>query len=61
MHLPFVWQERSGVNVKKEIDKNEGNQEELQQGSPAKNIARIVLLVAVLVVAWFILDKIIGP
>jgi hypothetical protein len=49
------------VNGKKEIDKNEGNQEELQQDSPKKNIARIVFLVAVLVAAWFILDKIIGP
>jgi hypothetical protein len=35
-------------------------QEELQQGGPAKNIGKIILLIAVLVAAWFILDKLIG-
>jgi hypothetical protein len=35
-------------------------EEELQQGSPLKNIGRIIFLIVVLVAAWFILEKLIG-
>lgn len=34
--------------------------EEPQQGSLLLNIGKIVLLIAVLVAAWFILEKLIG-
>jgi len=36
------------------------NPEEPQQGSLLMNIGKIVFLVAMLVAAWFILEKLIG-
>lgn len=45
--------------MKNEIKENI-RQEKLQQGSPAKNVGRIIFLIVVLVAAWFILDKLIG-
>ena len=61
-YLPGAGDSVGGVGgfVKKEIDKNEGNEKELQHGSPLKNIGRIIFLIVVLVAAWFILDKLIG-
>jgi len=48
------------VIVKKETDNNEGKGEEPQQGSLLRNAGKTAFLIAVLVAAWFILEKIIG-
>jgi hypothetical protein len=48
------------VVVKKEADRDEGKQEEPQQGSLLLNIGKTVFLIVVLVAAWFILGKLIG-
>jgi len=46
--------------VKKGTDRNGGQQEEPQQGSLLLNIGKTIFLIVVLVIAWFILEKLIG-
>ncbi len=46
--------------MKKETDTKEEKPEEPQQGSLLMNIGKIIFLVAVLVIAWFVLEKLIG-
>ena len=46
--------------MKKETDSNEGKEEEPRQGSLLINAGKTAFLIAVLVAAWFILEKIIG-
>jgi hypothetical protein len=46
--------------MKKATGNDEDRPDELQQGNPWLNIGKIIFLIAALVAAWFVLERLMG-
>ena len=46
--------------MKKVVDEETKKPKEIEQGSALLNIAKIVFLIAALVAAWFVLERLLG-
>jgi len=51
---------KEGMIMKKATGTNEERPEGPRQGNPWLNIGKLILLIAVLVAAWFVLERLMG-